>query len=112
LSSAHRSGFVLVLPFLLAAGIAGFVVRLAGAAEGILPSNGLLPIVVSGAACVGLWIAFWDATPSLSPVSRRLFTACIPFVMGATAGVVWAAYAVVPGTALAFMFIAIRSAFR
>jgi hypothetical protein len=90
----------------------GFVVRFAGAAEGIQPTSGLLPIVVSGAACAGLWIALWDATPSLSPVARRLCAASVPFLMGATAGVVWAAYAVVPGTALAFLFIAIRAALR
>ena len=111
MSSALRSSYIRVLPFLLGAAMAGFVVRLAGAAEGIMPSSGLLPIVVSGALCAGLWIALWDATPSLSLVSRRLCTACVPFVMGATAGVAWAAYAVMPGTALAFVFIAVR-AFR
>jgi hypothetical protein len=110
-SSALRSGYIRVLPFLLGAAIAGFVVRLAGLAEGIMPSSGLLPIVVSGTLCATLWIALWDATPSLSLVSRRLCTACVPFVMGATASVVWAAYAVMPGTALAFMFIALRPLF-
>jgi hypothetical protein len=111
-SGARRSRYVRALPALLGAAIAGLVVRLAGAAEGIQPSSGLLPVVVSGALCVGLWIALWNATRSLSPTSRRLCTACVPFVMGATAGPVWAAYAVMPGTALAFLFISIRGAVR
>jgi hypothetical protein len=112
MSAPRRSGYARALPFLLGAAIAGLVVRLAGAVEGIQPTSGLLPVVVSGALCVGLWIALWDATASLSPTVRRLSSACVPLAMGATAGVVWAAYAVVPGTALAFMFIAVRAALR
>ena len=110
--SLQSSTFVRVLPGLLGGVIAGFLVRIAGALEGAFPSGGLIPIAASAALSAILWIALWSSSRSIRSPIRFLFPLAVSVLMAVAAGPVWAAYAVLPGTALALVLIAVRAALR
>jgi hypothetical protein len=97
---------------LLAAVVAGLLVRFAGEVEGRLPTGGVLPVVVSAALCLLLWVGVWRTTRSVYPPLRLALVAIVPFLIGATAGVLWATYGVVPGSALAVIAVLIAIAIR
>ena len=110
--SLEGSTFVRVLPGLLGAVVAGFLVRVAGALEGTFPSGGFIPIGASAALSAILCIALWSSSRSIRSPVRFLFPFVVPLLMAVAAGPIWAAYAVLPGTALALMLIAVRAALR
>ncbi len=95
---------------LLAAIPAGDLVRIAGDAEGRVPTGGVVPILTSAILCLLLWVTLWRASRGVARPPRLVLAALTPFVIGATAGVVWATYAVAPGAALAGVLVAIAVA--
>ena len=112
LAKVLRSAYLPAIASLVAAASAGFFLRSIGDAEGARPTGGVLPVAMSSALCLGLWVAVWKGSRSLNPLLRLSLAALVPFLMGATAGVVWAAYGVVPGAALALFAVALGVAIR
>ena len=110
--SLQGSTFVRVLPGLLGGVVAGFLVRIAGALEGAFPSGGLIPIGASAVLTAILWIALWNSSRSIRSPVRYLFLLVVLLLIAVAAGPIWAAYAVLPGTALALLLIAVRAALR
>lgn len=109
---AARSMTVSVLTVLVAAALAGFLLRWVGAVEGLRPTGGILPIVASSLLCLGLWLALWKASQAVYPPLRLALAALVPFLIGGTAGVIWASYGVVPGAALAVLAVVLALAVR
>lgn len=97
---------------LIAAALAGMLVRWIGSLEGVMPTGGVLPVIVSSVLCLGLWLAVWRASRSVYPPLRLALAALVPFVMGAAATPVWAAYGVAPGAALALIALLVAGAMR
>jgi hypothetical protein len=108
----RRFDYLPALAVLIAAALAGFLVRWIGQTEGLLPTGGVAPVVVSSLLCLGLWVALWRASRSAYPPLRLALAALVPFLIGATAGVVWATYGVAPGAALAAIAVAFGFAVR
>ncbi|HKU44326.1 MAG TPA: hypothetical protein VJR89_39475, partial [Polyangiales bacterium] len=99
-----------LLQLLVLALVVGFVIRVAGDFEGLRPTGGTAPILVS----TGLFAILWLSMLRLVSVwPHRLASAVgVLAVVAVAAGAVWTVYAVLPGAVGAALLLSVIAAIR
>jgi hypothetical protein len=110
MSAISRVPTLRVVSVVCASAVAGLLIRAAGTIEGLRATGGVAPIAVSAALFIALWLwtfRAWDTT-----TMRASAFACVTLLTCVSAGVVWTAYAAIPGAALAAVILVIVGAAR